>query len=429
MLLALFLATGLIALTQPPSAADALHQAVRDGNLAEVERLIKTGENVNSVDRAGSTPLLDATFSGRLEMARFLLAQGADPNLPNAENGASPLSYAVLSSHPAMVQLLLASGAHVDTRSRDGGSLLHLAASKENQPVVQLLLDAHADLTVLDAQGRTPLDSAILHGQSGTASLLLKAGADVKHVHAADGRGPLHEASIKGLAALIEPLVEAGADAVQRDRSGQTPLDLALAYKNENVVAALLHLAPARQAAGVPTGAATVAEIARDAMENATVRGQTEIARMLIGAGFDINQPTAAHSSYLNDAALKGQTKVALLLLDHGANLDSRNAEGGSPLHDAALAGSTDVIALLLDHGAKIDVRDSESGATPLMLAASLGRVGGLALLLKRGASPTLRDKQGRTALDRARETGSIESIRLLVTAAHNKVGSFPRGL
>jgi uncharacterized protein len=245
-----------------------------------------------------------------------------------------------------------------------------------------------------------------------------------------DGRGPLHEACIKGLAALLEPLVAAGADAVQRDRSGQTPLDLALAYKNENVVAALLHL-PAAKPALQPTDGSgeSVGAVARDAMENATLRGQTEIARLLIEAGFDINQPTASHSSYLNDAALKGQAKVAQLLLDHGASLESHNADGGSPLHDAALGGSTDVMSLLLDRGAQIDARDRESGATPLMLAASMGRVSGLTLLLKRGASPNLRDKQGRTALDRAKETGSAESIRLLVAAANSKIGASRRGL
>jgi uncharacterized protein len=429
MLLALFAATALSALVQPPAAADALHQAVRDGNLADVERLVKSGASVNSTDEAGSTPLLDAAFSGRLEIARFLLASGADPNTGNVESGATPLIYAVLSSRSAMLQLLLAFGAQVNSKSRNGESMLHLAATKDNQEVVHLLLEAHADLAALDVDGRTPLDSAILHSQAGTASLLVKQGADVKHVHATDGRSPLHEACMKGLAALIGPLVEAGADAVQRDRSGQTPLDLALAYKNENAVAALLHLAPTKAAVQENDGGATVREVAREAMENATVRGQTEIARLLIGAGFDINQPTVGHSSYLNDAALKGQAKVAQLFLDYGANIDSRNAEGGSPLHDAALAGSIDVITLLLDRGAKIDAPDSESGATPLMLAASLGRVGGVALLLKRGASPTLRDKQGRTALDRARETGSTESIRLLLAATNGKAGGSPRGL
>jgi ankyrin repeat protein len=436
LLLALFLGAGILAdagvragfaASQPPtlpSAAEALHQAVRDGNLSEVQRLINNGANVNSVDSAGSPPLVDAALSGRLEIAGFLLARGADSDARNTENGATALQYAILSSRTAMAQLLLASGAHANSVSRDGQSMLHLAASKDNQAVVQLLLDAHADIGAIDADGRTPLDTAIMHNQARTAALLVAKGADVKHVHATDGRGPLHEACIKGIAALIRPLVEKGADPTQRDRSGQTPLDIALAYKNENAVAVLLHMGPRQEGLG-----GAIAEAAREAMETATVRGQTEIARQLIEAGFDINQPTAAHSSYLNDAALKGQRKVAQLFLDHGANLEARNAQGGSPLHDAALAGSADVITLLLDRGAKIDARDREAGATPLMLAASFGKVDALALLLKRGASPTLRDNRGRTALDRAKEAGSTETIRLLVAATTGSVGGTPRGL
>ncbi len=81
---------------------------------------------------------------------------------------------------------------------------------------------------------------------------------------------------------------------VERDRSGQTPLDLALAYKNANVVAALLHLPGHLDAAEEP---------AEEAMESATLRGRTEIARMLIEGGFDITKPTRAGSTYLHDAA------------------------------------------------------------------------------------------------------------------------------
>ncbi|HMF76621.1 MAG TPA: ankyrin repeat domain-containing protein, partial [Bryobacteraceae bacterium] len=70
-----------------------------------------------------------------------------------------------------------------------------------------------------------------------------------------------------------------------------------------------------------------------------------------------------------------------------------------------------------------------ESGATPLMLAASLGRVDATALLLKRGALPALRDNHGRTALDRARETDSSETIQLLLAATTHSVGGLPHGL
>jgi ankyrin repeat protein len=93
------------------------------------------------------------------------------------------------------------------------------------------------------------------------------------------------------------------------------------------------------------------------------------------------------------------------------------NASGGTPLHDAALGGNVDVIDVLLNRGAKIDVKERESGATALMLAASIARTDAVALLLKRGANPVLRDRKGRTALDRAKESNDDQIVKLLETS------------
>ncbi|MGA8027726.1 MAG: ankyrin repeat domain-containing protein [Bryobacteraceae bacterium] len=403
-----------VASPQSASLGDALHAAVRTGRLDEVKRLINAGANVDAGDALGSTPLLDAAWSGDLEIAGFLLAHRADVNAVHTQARSTALEYAVLTGRAAMVKLLLDSGARTDLRYRDHDqSVLAIAASRGNPQVMELLLSTHADVEAVDANGNTPLDEAVLHGQATAVSLLLSHEADAKRVHLVDGRGPLHEACIKGFAAMVKPLVDAGADPAQRDRFGETPLDLALAYKNASVVSALLHL-------GLSLNESETA--AEGAMESAVLRGQTEIAKILIASGFDINKPTEAGSTYLNDASLKGQVKMVQLLLEHGAGLESLNATGGTPLHDAALGGNADVIRLLLDRGARIDAFDRESGATPLMLAASLARTGAVALLLQRGANPALRDHAGRTALDRAKKTDDVETVRLLETAlAHSK--------
>ncbi|MBV9766577.1 MAG: ankyrin repeat domain-containing protein [Acidobacteriaceae bacterium] len=391
---------------------DALHAAVRLGQLDQVESLTAQGADVNARDALGSTPLLDAAWSGNTEIANFLLAHGADANAIHTEARSTPLYYAVIRGRPGMVKLLLGSGARVDLSYREGQTALHLACARGNLPIVESLLSAQANAGALNANGNTPLDEAVLHGQASVVPVLLSRGADPKRLHPLDGRGPLHEACIKGVAAAIQPLVDAGADPVQRDRFGQSPLDLALAYKNLNVVAALLGL-------GMLLKQSEAA--AEQAMESATLRGQTEIVRMLIDSGFDIRKPTPTGSTYLHDAALKGQKKTVQLLLDRGARVDSRNQTGGTPLHDAALGGNADVIALLLDRGAEIDARDSEDSATPLMLAASLGRSGAVALLLARGANPALRDRAGHTALERAKGTDDEETVKLLETALASK--------
>jgi ankyrin repeat protein len=100
--------------------------------------------------------------------------------------------------------------------------------------------------------------------------------------------------------------------------------------------------------------------------------------------------------------------------MDHGALVNAADSTGALPLHNAAIGGYADMINLLLDRGAKVNARDQDSGATPLILAASLGRVNAVEALLKRGADTSLRDNKGQTALDRARQTDSINTVQLL---------------
>jgi ankyrin repeat protein len=351
---------------------DALHSAVRAGSLSEVQRLIAAGVPVDVRDDLGSTPLLDAAWAGNIDIADFLIRHGADVNAHHWEAGSTPLQYAVLTGRTGMVRLLVNAGARTAGSYRNGQGILHMAAARGNVPIIELLLAAKADLQALDSNGNTPLDSAVLHDQRGAVEALLRHGADAKYVHPIDGRGALHEACMRGFSKLVQPLVDAGADLSGRDRFGETPLDIALAYKNGDTVATLLRLGEK-----LKESQAT----AEETMESATLRGQTEIARILLENGFEVNQPSANGSSYLNDAALGGYAEV---------------------------------VAVLLDHGAAIDARERESGATALMMAASMGRVQVVRLLLQRGANRQIRDKAGHTALERARDSENEEIVKLL---------------
>ena len=396
--------------------SSALHAAVRAGNLKEIERLVAAGASVDGRDQLGSTPLMLAAWSGHAEVARFLLAHGADVNALSKETRSTALEYAVITAHSELVRVLLAAGARVDFRYRDEQTVLHLAATREDPQIVELLLGAHAEVGAIDGNGNTPLDEAVLHSQTANAAVLIAHGADVRRVRPQDGRGPLHEACIAGNGKLVALLADTGADLGQRDSSGQTPLDLALDYQNASAVAAILGRAAHSSAAEAA---------AEQAMERAVVRGRTETVRMLIQGGFDIGRPTTTGSTYMHDAALHGQVKVVQLLLERGAGVDARNRHGETALHDAALAGNADVMKVLLDRGAVINAIDADMGATPLMLAASLGRTRAVAFLLSRGANPLLRDRAGRTALDRAKETGDSDLVKLLETAI---AGASPAG-
>ncbi len=391
------------------SAYQPLYAAIGSGRLNEVKQLIGSGLDINARDGAGSTPLMMAVLAGNAGITSYLLSRRADVNARCGEDGATAVSFAAMAGRADLVGILIAAGARVDFRYREQQTVLHMAAAGRSVECVRLLLQAHCDPAAADVRGYTPLDEAVLHGRAEIASELLRGGADVHHLHPFDGRDALHQACIKGYAGLIPLLVGAGADPVARDWSGQTPLDLALDYKNGATVSTLLHLSPQRP---------ELRETFEEAMERAVQRGRSETVAILIDSGWDVNQRTRAGSTYLNDAALAGRTKVARLLITRGARLDARNQNGGTPLHDAAIAGDPELIGLLLDRGAAIDARDLESGATPLMLAASLGKTEAVALLLRRGANPMLTDKAGRTALSRAEENQNPDLVKLLEDAS-----------
>lgn len=397
-----------LAAQETASPPEALHAAVRTGNLERARQLLDDGVDVNARDRLGSTPLLDAVWNGNRPMVEMLLGRHADVNAAHLEAGSTALEYAVLTSRVDLVTLLLAAHADANHRYRSRQTILHIAGGRGNVPVIEALLAAGAPLGVLDADSRSPLDEAVLHNQADATRFLISRGLSPNAQSAEDGRGPLHEACVKGNADLVPVLLAAGANPETRDNSGQSPLDLALAYKNVATVKSLL-------SGGGPTVRQSL-QSAASAMENATMRGQVEIVRLLVSSGLDVNGKTSGGTTYLHDAALKGQARVAAVLLDAGARIDARNRIGGTPLHDAALGGDVKVITLLLDRGAAVDAVDLETSATPLMLAASLGRRAAVDLLLQRRANPHLKDREGLTALNRARRADDSETVRLLET-------------
>ena len=117
------------------------------------------------------TPLMMAVIRGQFEIARALIARGAQVNKP----GWTPLHYAA--SHggdeaPALVRLLIRHHAYLDAASPNGTTPLMMAAYYGHESNVKILLEAGADPQLRNQQGRTAIDFAQRAGRMQAADVI-----------------------------------------------------------------------------------------------------------------------------------------------------------------------------------------------------------------------------------------------------------------
>ncbi len=127
-----------------------------------------------------------------------------------------------------------------------------------------------------------------------------------------------------------------------------------------------------------------------------------------------------AGESPLMMAALRGHHRQAKRLIERRAEV---NKPGWTPLHYAASnpgEGSGAMVRLLLEHFAYIDA-ESPNKTTPLMMAARYGSESVVKLLLEEGADPLLRNEQGLTALDFARQAERPEVLEIIARLVRKK--------
>lgn len=267
--------------------------AAQQGSVEIATMLLSAGASVNQVG-IGPAPLVVAIDRGRVPLARFLVAQGADPNI-TMRNGNRPLSAAIAiggrqlgydpnavvrepSEKNDLIRELLAAGADPNgrrgipqagsrvyspdgqasgfdrgptdpdnfgvARGWTGATPFWVAAHKTDIPLMQLLIEAGADPTLATEDGTTPLMVAAGLSHAGdryerfwsfasalaAVAFLVEQGADINATNEA-GFTALHGSAFVGADDVTEYLVAHGADVNAQDFVNRTPYRIAQGHK------------------------------------------------------------------------------------------------------------------------------------------------------------------------------------------------------
>lgn len=102
--------------------------------------------------------------------------------------------------------------------------------------------------------------------------------------------------------------------------------------------------------------------------------GQYDVAKYLIEKGADVNLPSKnGFNVYpIHSAAAGNYTDILRLLIESGAQVNVKQQAGSTPLHAAAQYGNLDMLIILLEHGADVNVR-MEGGKLPADIAREKG--------------------------------------------------------
>ena len=135
-----------------------------DKELKAAEPVVEASQPEPPTAKAPAISIHEAAFNGNIEAVKQHLAAGTDMNAePVDPPFGTPFVLAVHSGHKEIVELLIAEGADVNAKNDNDGTPLHLASIRGHKEVAELLIAKGADVNAKNDDDKTPLDRAMLN--------------------------------------------------------------------------------------------------------------------------------------------------------------------------------------------------------------------------------------------------------------------------
>ncbi|XP_077453190.1 ankyrin repeat, SAM and basic leucine zipper domain-containing protein 1 isoform X2 [Stigmatopora argus] len=169
-----------------------MKNAISEGNVRAIERLLDKGMDVESNLGFDWTPLIFALILADDKVAQVLLDRGANANFSKDNKTMLMVACTALAEENQIarcVALLLSRNADPNVTDRFQVTCLMLAARDNHCKVINLLASHGADLNMQQANGYTALSMAVLHGREEAALKLLQLGAD-RTIETKEGKSP-----------------------------------------------------------------------------------------------------------------------------------------------------------------------------------------------------------------------------------------------
>lgn len=295
--------------------------AINSKNTAALEKLIKSGADVNVKSSAGITPLIFALREKKFKIARLLVENGADPDIASPKID-SPKFMAAISGDEALISAFKKRGVDLnEIIDRDAINNFIIALSKRDEKLALRILDGIRDVNSKLPGGVPMLFCAPAKVPESVMKKLFERGLDINAVNS-QFRSLLHERIRNGAFDAAKTLIRYGADPNVTDKQG---------------INVLMEFCRAR------------------VLWNSNVTEAKQFAELMLKSMKNINEPDKNGNTALHHAAECGNREAVIWLLNSGADFNRINILKATPLDIIARTSSCDaaVAKRLIERGAR----------------------------------------------------------------------------